>query len=140
MTIWALFFVTQPPLLVNGIIIDKTSCDPLYRKSIRVSAGAVLKVPYTQGANINEIIAALNDADFHLYARYTLKQTKITKRIALILGTDGDGLSIHILKRSETARIPTVHGFDNLNIVTKSGIIFAHFSDFDKLFLKRTTL
>ncbi len=52
----------------NGIIVDKTSCDPLYRKSIRVSAGAALKVPYTQGADINDIIVALNDENFHLYA------------------------------------------------------------------------
>ncbi|WP_455480431.1 TrmH family RNA methyltransferase [Bartonella sp. B12(2025)] len=122
----------------NGIIVDKTSCDPLYRKSIRVATGAVLKVPYTQDANINDIIATLNDANFHLYALSpsapcTLKQAKTTKRTALILGTEGDGLPTHILQKSETLRIPMAHGFDSLNVATASGIALAHFTDFDKL-------
>ncbi|MGF7157448.1 TrmH family RNA methyltransferase [Bartonella heixiaziensis] len=122
----------------NGIIIDKTSCDPLYRKSIRVSAGAALKIPYTQGADINDIIVALNDADFHTYAlspsaSYTLSQAKTAKRTALILGTEGDGLPAHVLQKSETLRIPMAYGFDSLNVATASGLALAHFADSDKL-------
>ncbi|WP_336294225.1 TrmH family RNA methyltransferase [Bartonella sp. CB169] len=122
----------------NGIIVDKTSCDPLYRKSIRVSTGAALKVPYTRGANINNIIETLNDADFHLYALSpsapsTLKQAKTKKRTALILGTEGDGLPSHVLQKSETLRIPMARGFDSLNVATASGIALAHFADFNKL-------
>ncbi|MET3560433.1 tRNA G18 (ribose-2'-O)-methylase SpoU [Bartonella japonica] len=122
----------------HGIIVDTTSCDPLYRKSIRVSAGAVLKVPYTQSININDILAALKDADFHLYAlspsaSNTLKQAKILKRTALIFGTEGDGLPPHVLQKSETLRIPMAHGFDSLNVATASGIALAHFTDFAKL-------
>ncbi|MEL6089746.1 TrmH family RNA methyltransferase [Bartonella schoenbuchensis] len=122
----------------HGIIVDKTSCDPLYRKAIRVSVGAALKIPYTQGANIDSIIEALNDADFHLYAlspsasRY-LKEAKSTKRTAIILGAEGDGLPAHILQKSETLRIPMAYGFDSLNVATASGIALAHFADFDKL-------
>ncbi|OPB35240.1 TrmH family RNA methyltransferase [Bartonella taylorii] len=123
----------------NGIIVDKTSCDPLYRKSIRVSAGATLKIPYTQGADINNIITALHDVDFHLYALSPsspciLKQAKITKRTALILGTEGDGLPSHVLQKSDTLRIPMAHGFDSLNVATASGIALAHFSDSYKLY------
>lgn len=122
----------------NGIIIDKTSCDPLYRKSIRVSTGAALKVPYTQGADIHDIIATLNAADFHLYALSpsaprTLKQAQPTKKTALILGTEGDGLPSHVLQKSETLRIPMAHGFDSLNVATATGIALAHFNDFTKL-------
>ncbi len=65
--IWSIFR-NAAAFASNGIIVDKTSCDPLYRKSIRVSTGATLKVPYTQGADIGDIIATLNDANFHLYA------------------------------------------------------------------------
>ncbi|GAA4662237.1 RNA methyltransferase [Bartonella pachyuromydis] len=123
----------------HGIIIDKTSCDPLYRKSIRVSTGAALKVPYTQGADIDDIMVALNVADFHLYALspsapYTLKQVKPIKRIALILGTEGDGLPSPILQKSESLRIPMAHSFDSLNVATATGIALAHFSDCAKLF------
>ncbi|WP_375662062.1 MULTISPECIES: TrmH family RNA methyltransferase [unclassified Bartonella] len=120
----------------NGIIVDKTSCDPLYRKSIRVSAGAALKVPYTQNADIDDIIAALNDENFHLYAlspsaSHTLKQANKTKRMALIFGTEGDGLPPHILQQSNTLRIPMTDGFDSLNVATASGIALAHFTNFD---------
>lgn len=120
----------------HGIIVDKTSCDPLYRKSIRVSAGAALKVPYTQNAHINDIIAALNDENFHLYAlspsaSHTLKQANKTKRIAFIFGTEGDGLPPHILQQSQALRIPMTDGFDSLNVATASGIALAHFTDFD---------
>ncbi|QEE09554.1 RNA methyltransferase [Bartonella kosoyi] len=120
----------------HGIIVDKTSCDPLYRKSIRVSAGAALKVPYTQNANINDIIASLNDENFHLYAlspsaSHTLKQANKTKRIALIFGTEGDGLPPHILQQSQALRIPMTDGFDSLNVATASGIALAHFTDFE---------
>lgn len=62
------YFSQRNRLCQNDIVVDKTSCDPLYRKSIRVSASATLKVSYTQGTDINDIRAALNDANFHLYA------------------------------------------------------------------------
>ncbi|VEJ45704.1 23S rRNA (guanosine-2'-O-)-methyltransferase [Bartonella vinsonii] len=52
----------------NGIIVDKTSCDPLYRKSIRVSAGTALKVPYTRGADMSNILETLHNTNFHTYA------------------------------------------------------------------------
>ncbi|MBB5073241.1 tRNA G18 (ribose-2'-O)-methylase SpoU [Bartonella callosciuri] len=107
----------------NGIIIDKTSCDPLYLKSIRISAGAVLKVLYTQGADIRHILEALNDTDFHPYALSpsapnTLKQTKTPKRTTIILGTEGDSLPTHVLQKSKTLRIPMTPGFDSLNVAT----------------------
>lgn len=122
----------------NGIIVDKTSCDPLYRESIRVSAGAALKTPYAQGADINDIITALQDVDFHIYALspsspYTLKQAKITNRTAIILRTEGNGLPNHVLQKSDTLHIPMAHDFDSLNVATESGIALAHFSDSDKL-------
>ncbi len=70
---------------------------------------------------------------FPLLPHSTLKQAKITKRIALILGTEGDGLSTDILEKSDALRIPMVDGFDSLNVATASGIALTHFSDLDKL-------
>ncbi|ENN94435.1 TrmH family RNA methyltransferase [Bartonella vinsonii] len=123
----------------NGIIVDKTSCDLLYHKSIRVSAGTALKIPYTQGADMNNILETLHNANFHTYAlspsaSCTLKQAKTLERTALILGTEGDGLLSHVLEKSETLRIPTAHGFDSLNVATASGIAFTHFCDLAKLY------
>ncbi|EKS43549.1 RNA methyltransferase [Bartonella bacilliformis INS] len=121
-----------------GIIVDKTSCDPLDRTVIRSSVGATLRIPYTQGNDIESIIKTLSDANFHLYAlspsapRY-LKEAKTMKHTALILGTEGDSLPTHVLQKSEILRIPMAYGFDSLNIATASGLALAHFADFNKL-------
>jgi len=46
----------------DAVILDETSCDPLYRKAIRVSVGAALKVPFVQGGAADAMIAALDEA------------------------------------------------------------------------------
>ncbi|AQX18759.1 tRNA G18 (ribose-2'-O)-methylase SpoU [Bartonella sp. CDC_skunk] len=122
----------------TGIILDKTSCDPLYRKSIRASSGAALSVPYTRGDDIESIITALSNANFKLYtlspsATCYLKDAKATKHTALIFGIEGNDLPTHILQKSETLRIPMAYGFDSINLATVSGLTLAHFADFDQL-------
>ena len=122
----------------DGIIIDKTSCDPLYRKAIRVSVGAALKVPYTQGEDIKRILDALEKADFRIYslspsAPNYLKDAEVAKRTALVFGTEGEGLPDFVLKDTETLRIPIAYDFDSLNVATATGLALEHFADFDKL-------
>lgn len=122
----------------DGVIIDKTSCDPLYRKAIRVSVGAALKVPYTQGQDIKDILAALKKADFRIYALSPaapnyLKDAEVAKRTALVFGTEGEGLPDFVLRDFETLRIPIAYDFDSLNVATATGLALEHFADFDKL-------
>ncbi|MHC5307908.1 TrmH family RNA methyltransferase [Bartonella sp. LJL80] len=122
----------------DGIIVDKTSCDPLYRKSIRVSVGAALKVPYTQGEDIGDILTALNAENFRIYALSPsapnyLKDAEIADRTALIFGTEGEGLPDFVLRNVETLRIPIAYDFDSLNVATATGLALAHFADFNKL-------
>ncbi|KAB2733660.1 TrmH family RNA methyltransferase [Brucella intermedia] len=117
------------------VLMDETCCDPLYRKAIRVSVGATLKVPYFHGGNIDEIIAALGDANFNLLAlspSSTLSIYDAAKqdRHALLLGTEGEGLPPRLLEKLETARIPMSTAFDSLNVATASGIALSRFSKF----------
>ncbi|MHC5233088.1 TrmH family RNA methyltransferase [Brucella sp. LJL56] len=117
------------------VLMDETCCDPLYRKAIRVSVGATLKIPYFHGANIDEIIAALGDAGFNLLALSPSSSLSIydaTKhaRQALLLGTEGDGLPPRLLHKLQTARIPMSKAFDSLNVATASGIALSRFSKF----------
>ncbi|NKW79795.1 RNA methyltransferase [Ochrobactrum pecoris] len=117
------------------VLMDETCCDPLYRKAIRVSVGATLKIPYFHGANIDEIIAALGDAGFNLLALSPSSSLSIynaTKhaRQALLLGTEGDGLPPRLLHKLQTARIPMSNAFDSLNVATASGIALSRFSKF----------
>ncbi|MEJ5019986.1 RNA methyltransferase [Ochrobactrum vermis] len=119
----------------NCVLMDETCCDPLYRKAIRVSVGATLKIPYFHGANIDEIIAALGDAGFNLLALSPSSSLSIYDaakhdRQALLLGTEGDGLPPRLLHKLQTARIPMSDAFDSLNVATASGIALSRFSKF----------
>lgn len=122
----------------DGIIIDKTSCDPLYRKAIRVSVGTALKVPYTQGEDISNILSALKQANFRIYALSPaaanyLKDANKADRVALLFGTEGQGLPEFVLNDVDTLRIPIAYDFDSLNVATATGLALEHFADFDKL-------
>lgn len=117
------------------VILDETCCDPLYRKAIRVSVGATLKVPYFQGGPIDEIIAALQVSDFNVLALSPSSKTSIYQAVdcdrrALLLGTEGDGLPQRLLDRLESASIPMSQEFDSLNVATASGIALSRFSKF----------
>jgi len=117
------------------VLMDETCCDPLYRKAIRVSVGATLKVPYFHGGNIDEIIAALGDANFNLLALSPSSTLSIygaakQDRHALLLGTEGEGLPPRLLDKFQTARIPMSTAFDSLNVATASGIALSRFSKF----------
>jgi tRNA G18 (ribose-2'-O)-methylase SpoU len=111
----------------GAVLLDKTCCDPLYRKSIRVSVGAALKVPYTDAGSAEEMIEALARSDFFTIAlsprgQRSIRDVEPGSRTALLLGTEGDGLPEALMARLETARIPMVEDFDSLNVATASAI------------------
>ena len=119
----------------NCVLLDETCCDPLYRKAIRVSVGATLKTPYFHGSPIEDIISALQSANFDILAlspssEMNIYQIPHHKRQALLLGTEGDGLPAHLLQRLTGARIPMSKEFDSLNVATASGIALSRFSRF----------
>ncbi len=117
------------------VLMDETSCDPLYRKAIRVSVGAALKVPFAREESIESIVSKLQRSGFSLFALSPSGTTSIhdavpSPRTALLLGTEGEGLPKSLLQQLQTVRIPMSSGFDSLNVATASGIALSRFSRF----------
>jgi tRNA G18 (ribose-2'-O)-methylase SpoU len=117
----------------DAVLLDETCCDPLYRKAIRVSVGAVLKVPFAIAADASSIVSLLDDTDFEQVALSPSGTTDIRNasrrdRLALYLGTEGDGLPGALLSRLKTVRIGMAEGFDSLNVAAASAIALHHFS------------
>lgn len=112
---------------VNAVFLDATSCDPLYRKAIRVSVGSVLHVPFSRGGTGMEMVDAFLMGGFDVSAlspRGTCSMSRHgwTRRTALLFGTEGAGLPRALLERVRTLAIEMAPGFDSLNVATASGI------------------
>ncbi|TGQ31715.1 RNA methyltransferase [Mesorhizobium sp. M00.F.Ca.ET.220.01.1.1] len=118
----------------NAVLLDRTCCDPLYRKAIRVSVGAALKVPFASFADTGTFTATLDRLGFSQFAlspRGTtdIREAERSQRLALYLGTEGEGLPQDLLARLHTVRINMAEGFDSLNVAAASAIALHHFSD-----------
>jgi tRNA G18 (ribose-2'-O)-methylase SpoU len=112
---------------VDAILLDATCCDPLYRKSLRVSVGAVLQVPYARGGTTLEMVSALVHGGFAIWGLSPAGRTEIRKvqpvpRMALLTGSEGTGLPVTLMEKIETASIAQVPGLDSLNAATATGI------------------
>lgn len=112
---------------VDAVLLDGSSCDPLYRKALRVAVGASLHLPFHRGGEAGEMIERLLAAGFVLYAlsprgTQNLAELRRAPRTALLLGAEGPGLPPEILACAQNVRIPMRDGFDSLNVATASGI------------------
>ncbi|MBB3811327.1 RNA methyltransferase [Pseudochelatococcus contaminans] len=115
----------------DAVLLDDTSCDPLYRKAIRVSVGGALCVPFFREASAHALVDLLTDAGFSVLALSprgmdTLSALEPPRRAALLLGTEGPGLPDDVLARCRTVSIPMHGTFDSLNVATTSGIALHH--------------
>jgi tRNA G18 (ribose-2'-O)-methylase SpoU len=111
----------------EAVLLDRRSCDPLYRKAIRVSVGAALTVPFGWATTGVALMDALDEAGFQLFALSPSGATAIGEvdwpdRTALLVGSEGAGLRPAILSRAPGLRIPMSAGFDSLNVATATGI------------------
>jgi tRNA G18 (ribose-2'-O)-methylase SpoU len=116
----------------DGVILDAGSCDPLYRKSIRVSSGSTLWLPYHHGGTGAEQIAALKAAGFTVWAMTPrhearpLAELKRPDKLAILLGAEGPGLPDTLITACEPVRIPMRTGFDSVNVATAGAIALSH--------------
>jgi tRNA G18 (ribose-2'-O)-methylase SpoU len=107
--------------------MDETCCDPLYRKAIRVSVGAALKVPFAAGGDALALVELLSAHGFEVLALSGAGETDIGDiepggRKALLLGTEGEGLPKDVMRAARTVRIPMSSGMDSLNVAAASAI------------------
>lgn len=117
---------------VDGVILDADSCDPLYRKSIRVSSGTSLWLPYHHGGTGTEQISALNAAGFTIWAMTPrsdaapLYELEVPDKLAILLGAEGPGLPKALIEAAIPVRIPMSTGFDSVNVATAGAIALSH--------------
>ena len=114
-----------------AVLLDETSCDPLYRKSIRVSSGAALSLPFAQSGDGAALLAALAAANI---TPWLLSPTDAAplhtldppERVAIVLGAEGHGLPAALLAGHRRVGIPMANGMDSLNVATAGAVALAH--------------
>ena len=115
----------------DAVLISPRCADPLYRRSVRVSMGTVLQVPWTRIPEWDEAAPMLHDAGFEI-AALALSDEAVSldayaavppERVALVLGSEGDGLSRRALAAADrVVTIPMLHGVDSLNVASASAV------------------
>jgi tRNA G18 (ribose-2'-O)-methylase SpoU len=118
---------------VDAVLVTPSCADPLYRRAVRTSMGAVFTVPWTRLSTWPGELATLHAAGF-VTAALTPDPTAIDlrefaadppDRLALVLGTEGDGLRPETLAAT-TVRvcIPMAGGLDSLNVAAAAAVAF----------------
>lgn len=115
----------------DAVLVSPQCADPLYRRSVRVSMGTVFQVPWTKLSEWPEGIAELQSHGF-VVAALALDERAVSMRelvaenhpkIALVLGTEGNGLLPSTLAASDrTVMIPMKHGIDSLNVAAAGAV------------------
>ncbi len=113
-----------------AVLLDPTSCDPLYRKAIRVSMGHALAVPFARVPDWPAGLGALEEAGFETVALGLRGDAQAMhdwrpagERVAWLLGAEGPGLSnAAIAAAGRVVRIDMEAGVDSLNVVTAAAI------------------
>ncbi|MBF8185914.1 RNA methyltransferase [Nonomuraea sp. K274] len=127
-------FRSAAALGVDGIVLSPRCADPLYRRAVKVSMGAVFSIPYARMDDWYAGLAQVRQTGYRTLAltpdqRATpMDAVKLGDRVALLLGSEGDGLSSHWLEEADEAVcIPMspaamAAGVDSLNVVAAAAI------------------
>ena len=123
-------FRNAAALGVDTVLVGPGCADPLYRRSVRVSMGHVLRVPFAT-VELGAAVAALRAAGFTLAALTPagdpsgLAAVAGHERLALLLGAEGPGLSAAALAAADVpVRIPMAGDVDSLNVATAAAVAF----------------
>ena len=125
-------------LNIDALLLTPSCSNPLYRRAIRVSMGTVFQIPWTfMGKESDES----SSTDMNLLKAMGFKTAAMAlcedsvniddtalmteDKLAIILGTEGDGLSLETISRSDyTVCIPMSNGVDSLNVAAASSVAF----------------
>lgn len=123
-------FRNAAALGVDAVLVGPGCADPLYRRSVRVSMGHVLRVPFAP-CGLAPAVAALREAGFTLAALTpggdpgALAGLAGRERLALLVGAEGPGLSDEALGAADVrVRIPMAGDVDSLNVATAAAVAF----------------
>jgi tRNA G18 (ribose-2'-O)-methylase SpoU len=124
-------FRSAAGLGADAVLVSPRCADPLYRRSVRVSMGTVLQVPWTRLPEWTAAAVILKNAGFHLAALSIGPEAvslddfvaNAPHKIAILLGAEGDGLSRAAISHADSVvTIPMSHGVDSLNVAAASAV------------------
>ncbi len=131
-------FRSAAALNMDAVLTTPSCCDPLCRRAVRVSMGTVFQVPWAligttpadwpeKGIDLLHALGfktaamALSDRSVSIDD----EQLAAEPRLAIIMGTEGDGLSHSTIAACDyTVKIPMSHGVDSLNVAAASAVAF----------------
>ncbi|MBP2179025.1 tRNA G18 (ribose-2'-O)-methylase SpoU [Amycolatopsis magusensis] len=126
-------FRNAAALGIDGVLIGPGCADPLYRRSVRVSMGNVLRVPFARLEPWPDGLGLLRDHGFRVAAltprpgSVDLRELRAPalERVAVLVGSEGPGLTEEALAAADLAvRIPMAEGVDSLNVATAAAVAF----------------
>lgn len=115
----------------DAVIVSESCADPLYRRSVRVSMGTVMQVPWTRAGAWSDLVSDLKNAGFTIAAlaltpeATALEEFALTvpEKLALVLGTEGDGLSSEAVRSADhVVSIPMRGSVDSLNVAAAGAV------------------
>lgn len=131
-------FRSAAALGIDAVLLTSACADPLYKRCVRVSMGTVFQIPWT--------IIGKSPTDWHEWGFDKIKEfgfkmvamaltdnsvgiddksLQSEKKLAIILGTEGEGLNAETIKKCDyTVKIPMSHNVDSLNVAAASAVAF----------------
>ncbi len=121
---------------VEALVLGQQSCDPFWRRSVRVSMGTIFSLPIVRSADIDADLLRLRDEfAFDLVAAVTddgaqpLSQAQRGPRLAVVIGCEAQGLDPrHVALCQRRVTIPMQRGTDSLNIASATAVFLYHFT------------
>lgn len=122
-------FRSAAALGIDAMLLTRNCCDPLCRRSVRVSMGSVFLIPWAWIDSVDDlkdhgfktVAMALRDDSILLQD----DRLKAEPRLAIVMGTEGDGLDGSVIRSADyVVRIPMFHGVDSLNVAAASAVAF----------------
>ena len=139
-------FRAATALGIEALLLTPTCCDPLNRRSVRVSMGTVFQMPWSYIGELREVRGELREVKGQMNYISVIKQLGFTTvalalsdnsvsiddpvlqgidRMAIVMGTEGDGLSNEVIAACDyTAKIPMQRGVDSLNVAAAASVAF----------------
>ena len=126
-------FRSAAALSMDAVLLTPDCSDPLYRRAVRVSMGTVFQVSWSFLPDDETYVSRLHKLGYKTAEMALCEDTvsiadeklKEEEKLAIILGTEGEGLMPQTIKQSDyTIKIPMAHGVDSLNVAAASAVAF----------------
>ncbi|MCR5788909.1 MAG: RNA methyltransferase [Lachnospiraceae bacterium] len=128
-------FRSAAALGMDALLLSSDSCDPLYRRAVRVSMGSVFQIPWTiiDMADENDLFNDLKEAGYTTFATALHKDAEPIDRLrgkwgdktAILFGSEGTGLKEPLIEKCDRkAVIPMDRNVDSLNVAAASAVFF----------------